>query len=1032
MAIMALEVLGARYKFSQDIDLTAISTTFRLLGNLLSVVVKETLLYVQFLQPYPEIATIKTPPAGLTFYSIAYESWKDPEEEKRTFGYCGGMQAGLFVEKGEFMPFSPNFQEIKSVLFVSDTSLRLIGLKYVDNGQPYKIQIKFKDVVALHLFPNRVYLHLSHCPKYFQARGKDIASVWFANDLKPGKVWKQVTSPMASGRDQLEGFTGRIIVFAVLINVSESAEKVIRASGLHVETESIREVQYREPCVTMFHIQSALLDFETKYLVLCLLSLCYTTCFHLSYRFLVFLHTKDPIKVKMALKRILQFRRPFDTELVRVESKFEEFYALITGLQVASQAMVPRIMVTPSTVYFTFPEHQVPNRVTRQFKAQIGSFLRVSFVTEHLSALIGPSEFELARIRREFLPRFRLLDRKYELLAFSSSQLRERSLWMLASSAEVTRTQVVEWMGDFSHIHLPAKCASRMGLCLTNTESRIMVEEHHLRPIAEVERNGFAFSDGAGTISKELLEAVRSNMDGELDGSAVQIRIRGIKGVVCLDPRLSERRLCYRPSMEKFPSRHLELEILNVACYRTGYLNRQFITILSTLGVPDHVFLRLQRTAIESIKSIKTCRAELRKRALYASKADFASPIWSTICKLLSVEEPFRFNQVNDMFLHEVAAALFTVAKTDIHERQRIQVEKSALLIGVLDEFGVLGPDEVYVHISKPDTGVEAVVGQVAICKNPCFHPGDFRKLTAVSVRPELRHYRNVIVFPQTGSRPHPNEITGSDLDGDLFFVTWDPDLTQFQPQDPMNFPSVPPGPNKPVTLEAIAEFFLEYMTSDVLGRVANTHLAIATKSPDKAKDKECLRLAGLHSTAVDFAKTGEKVNPDSIPAVKEWPDFMKKKHYPEWDSRGTVIGKLWRESENIEAEGRQDSYDFSEYSGPVEDVKRILLEYKEEIDGVMNIYGIGSEVEVITGEIISFAKHFKNQNKHKRREETRHKLTLIVKALKERFKKRVERLGGAILAVACLRMGYEERLYGFPWLVAGDELLALISPPNP
>ena len=88
--------------------------------------------------------------------------------------------------------------------------------------------------------------------------------------------------------------------------------------------------------------------------------------------------------------------------------------------------------------------------------------------------------------------------------------------------------------------------------------------------------------------------------------------------------------------------------------------------------------------------------------------------------------------------------------------------------------------------------------------------------------------------------------------------------------------------------------------------------------------------------------------------------------------------------------------------------------------------------MEVITGEIISFAKHFKNQNKHKRREETRHKLTLIVKALKERFKKRVERLGGAILAVACLRMGYEERLYGFPWLVAGDELLALISPPNP
>ncbi|KAI3880226.1 hypothetical protein MKW92_051043, partial [Papaver armeniacum] len=65
------------------------------------------------------------------------------------------------------------------------------------------------------------------------------------------------------------------------------------------------------------------------------------------------------------------------------------------------------------------------------------------------------------------------------------------------------------------------------------------------------------------------------------------------------------------------------------------------------------------------------------------------------------------------------------------------------------------------------------------------------RVLQAVNV-PALHHMVDCVVFPQKGKRPHPNECSGSDLDGDVYFVCWDQELIPLRQVEPMDYDATP------------------------------------------------------------------------------------------------------------------------------------------------------------------------------------------------------------------------------------------------
>ena len=98
--------------------------------------------------------------------------------------------------------------------------------------------------------------------------------------------------------------------------------------------------------------------------------------------------------------------------------------------------------------------------------------------------------------------------------------------------------------------------------------------------------------------------------------------------------------------------------------------------------------------------------------------------------------------------------------------------------------------------------------------------------------------------------------MSGSDLDGDQFAVTWDERLFLRQTADPMDYsPSNKPD-DSAINDESLLEHFINHARNDNLGRIATLWLDHAVIRQN-AGCSECLTLAKLASVAVDFPKSG-------------------------------------------------------------------------------------------------------------------------------------------------------------------------------
>lgn len=195
---------------------------------------------------------------------------------------------------------------------------------------------------------------------------------------------------------------------------------------------------------------------------------------------------------------------------------------------------------------------------------------------------------------------FHIADRHFQFLGWSNSQMRDQGCYFYASRLDPftkkrigTIADIRRWMGNFDNVKTVSKMMSRMGQCFTQAQPTITLasDAYMIEPdIIGGLQGKYNFSDGCGRISYKLAKKIAKILELEYIPSVFQIRYKGFKGILVIDPTIDDilnmPKIIFRKSQEKFEVRDELPEALEIVKYSMPSdmcLNRPFLTIL------DHV-----------------------------------------------------------------------------------------------------------------------------------------------------------------------------------------------------------------------------------------------------------------------------------------------------------------------------------------------------------------------------------------------------------------------------------------------------------
>ena len=615
------------------------------------------------------------------------------------------------------------------------------------------------------------------------------------------------------------------------------------------------------------------------------------------------------------------------------------------------------ITITPSKIIYNISTQSTTNHFQRKLKIYNDNIIKFNIVDEDNNSFsnsdINKSNKLLLFIKSIFKNGITLGFSHYEYIGCSNSQQKNLGGWMINLEGiriykeeylrEVFKNEfkirniisqqkeiyfsrqkynnceeIINLFGDFSKEKNIFKHTSRKGMIFSDSKYVTDINIYNVLPLEDEKIGEYIITDGIGKISSDLI-----NLSAKKWGitnlklkpiSAIQIRFNGCKGVFALDPFLQENTVHYRESQKKFESDDIALNVCSVANYKEACLNRQFIILLSSLGVKDEIFEKIEEDIIKKYSEmlIDANKALSSDKSLYYE-------FKSILLRFIPVFEYLFKNKISllDDPLISQFINIFVYSKLiNIKYNGKLNDKRCVCLMGVLDETNTLEENQVYVHLvhSTEYCRINKILNQkITVYRSPSLYPGDIKILNAVN-NPNLSHMVNVIVFSKKGQRPTFNKLSGGDLDGDRYFISFNDyittnikDTTCEPLEDPKysiknnninNINQI----NKKITIDDTINCIITSVQNDLVGLICDNHMALADNFPLKAKDPKCIKLCKYFNQEIDAPKNGNFIKMTTLQEehliMKKRPDFLSNGILNKntiYNSPG-ILGKLYRQ----------------------------------------------------------------------------------------------------------------------------------------
>ncbi|XP_071911032.1 probable RNA-dependent RNA polymerase 5 isoform X1 [Coffea arabica] len=342
---------------------------------------------------------------------------------------------------------------------------------------------------------------------------------------------------------------------------------------------------------------------------------------------------------------------------------------------------------------------------------------------------------------------------------------------------------------------------------------------------------------------------------------------------------------------------------------RRCQLSKNLIALLSYGGVPRNFFLDMLRNVLEETQALFTNLHAALKVSIRNGDMDDG---WTTARMILAgvpLSEPH---------LQDRLAKLANFERRSL-KKGKLPISESFYVMGTADPTGLLKANEVCVILENGQ-----ISGKVLVYRNPGLHFGDIHVLEAVYVK-ELEdvigNAKFGIFFSTKGQRSVANEIANGDFDGDMYWVSRNPQLLKyFRASEPWTrVYSSPPAENKkPSDFSAEAleyelfRLFLEKQKPSFnMAVAADSWLAfmdcLLVLRDENAGDTDGLRqkilkLVDIYYDALDAPKSGKKVNVPNDLIAKSYPHYMGKGNSYHSTS---ILGDIFDQTEQFQSERR-------------------------------------------------------------------------------------------------------------------------------